>query len=110
MKINVSKPITTLEGKALQISNEDGKLIDFTLAKACNEALLAANDKELKAEEKITRFELAKKIYAASIAKKESDKFVDFSSEEIVKIKAQINKVYAAPLVVAQCFDLLENK
>lgn len=78
----------------------------FILRKACVNVLLmteidgAGRPKELKGEEKVERFELAKEIH-------KSAGLVDLQSEQIALLKKLIARAYG-PLTVGQAWQVLD--
>lgn len=103
MKVKIDTPIKTIEGKDMK-EMVDGQEKVITIKKFCVNAVLANpsdNAKET-GEQKVKRYELAKKIQNA---KKE----IDLSSEEISLIKKEIGINYP-PIVVGQAYEILEGK
>ena len=128
MKIDINYKFKTLEGKdisdqesALSLGNvlaiktwEDFEEFriglknarPFTLKKACVNVLLmteidgAGRPKELKGEEKVERYELAKSIH-------KSGPLVDLQSEQISLLKRLIARAYG-PLTVGQAWKILD--
>ena len=128
MKIDINYKFKTLEGKDLpeqssilsvekllaietweefkefQDTLEKGK--PFTLRKACVNVLLmteidgTGRPKELKGEEKVERYELAKEIH-------KSGPLVDLQSEQISLLKRLIARAYG-PLTVGQAWKVLD--
>jgi hypothetical protein len=76
----------------------------FTLKAACFGALGATfqDEQTLPGEEKFKRYELYKKI-------KDATDPVELKSEDVVLLKKLVGKAYG-PLIMGQCWDLLENK
>ena len=128
MKININYKFETLEGEDVKdqasvLSVEEllaietwegfrefqGKLEKgkpFTLRKACVNVLLmteldgTGRPKELKGEEKVERYELAKEIH-------KSGPLIDLQSEQITLLKKLIARAYG-PLTVGQAWKVLD--
>ena len=123
MKIDINYTFKNLDGGVVperpdepeefcgEIIVKDGKPVmkkspPFTLRTACINVLIMqqkspqAREKELSAEDKIKRYELAKKIYKSS-------GLIDLQSEEITLLKELIGKLYP-PLTVGQAFEILD--
>ena len=128
MKIDINYKFKTLEGKDLpdqasilsvdkllsietweefkefQGTLEKGK--PFTLRKACVNVLLmteidgSGRPKELKGEQKVERYELAKDIH-------KSGPLIDLQSEQISLLKKLIARAYG-PLTVGQAWKVLD--
>jgi len=101
MKINPLIEIEDMDGQPMPDSvGKDAK--NFTLAKCCVNALYAQfeDEKNLSGEEKIKRYNLAEKIYAAK------DK-IDVTAENIALLKKLIGKAYGA-LIVGRAYELLD--
>lgn len=103
MKIKPYIEIEDMDGQPMPDSvKEDAK--NFTLKTACVNALYAQfeDEKGLSGEEKIKRYNLAEKIYAA----KDKEE-VDLKAEEITLLKNLIGKAYGA-LIVGRTYELLD--
>lgn len=102
VKLNVG--LKTLDGQ--QMIDKDGQdnAIDATLQTAIVNAVLSPlqQGQNEKGTEKVKKYDLAMKVY-------KSDGEVELSAEDIVLIKERIADVFS-PLVVGQCFNLLENQ
>lgn len=98
MDIDFSQALHDLSGKPVN----DGEK-ELTLKTVCVNALLSLHNDEhnLRGEEKVTRYELAKKIY-------ESKTPINVSSESIVLLKQLVAKSYG-PLIVGQIWNMLES-
>jgi hypothetical protein len=94
MKISLSTPITDLRGTPIR----NGE-IDLVLSEVCITALLAPDQAEEPAEDKVKRYKLAVKC--------SNGKDPDFSAEDIVLLKKLVGKIYA-PLVVGKAFEILD--
>lgn len=100
--------MTVLFGKVLL--NEDDKELKgknekpFTLKDACFQSLMATfpDEQALAGEEKFKRYELYQKIKAAPDP-------VEISAEEVSLLKKLVGKAYG-PLIVGQCWNMLEGK
>lgn len=111
MFVKIKTKLKNMEGVELKMKlpvNQSGveeKEKYITLKRICVNALLSEAKEEkniiITGEEKVKRYELAKKI-------QEAETKVDLKTEEIVLIKKMIGLVYP-PLIVGQCFQLLEN-
>jgi hypothetical protein len=104
MKVNVTCILRDIEGLALidpEVKDAMGATLrparDFTLRKACIDALLQADAPS--GEEKLTRFKLAMRI--------QHDNEPDLSQEEIVKIKQCIGLTYGG-IVVGRAYEILD--
>lgn len=96
MIINFSESIKNLAGNSLK---ENGK--EISIGNICANALLFEDkDDKMTGQEKLERYELAKKIF-------EKEK-VDLTIEEIAKIKEIVGK-YSSTLVVGQVYKYFEN-
>lgn len=96
MLVKINIPLTTLDGQTMK-DNVDGQAVDATVRMAMVNSILAPVDKE-SGIDKVTKYELAKKIYA-------NDE-VDLNEDEIKLIKDCVGKGFA-PIVVGQIFELL---
>lgn len=124
--VDFSAELTALDGKTLSdggtlLTCECGAIMNkcpscgktrdidiMTLKTVSINALLfvprtAPNTAGMKGEEKIQRYELAKKIFSAGGP-------VDLTTENIGLIKKAIDQAYPGPLIVAQAGILLEGK
>lgn len=108
MKVPVLAVLRDLEGIPLRdakLVDSEGRVLrperDFTLRKACTEALQANNlmGDVIDGEERYRRFQLAIKIM--------SDDEPDLSVEEIAKIKKVIGLAFG-PTVVGRAYDILD--
>ena len=123
MKIDFNYKFVNLDGSIIPeapdtVEEIDGKPVmkdekpvmkkspPFTLKVACCNVLIRqeaderGRPKEIKPEEKIKRYELAKKIY-------KSTGLIDLQSEEISLLKKLIGRIYP-PLTVGQAFEILD--
>ncbi|MDE2343054.1 MAG: hypothetical protein KGL63_06625 [Betaproteobacteria bacterium] len=93
MKRNLDAPLIDLEGKPF----EDGS----TLRTVCFNAVVAnfPDDANLKPEDKLRLYGLAKKIYPGGN--------VDFSAEDLTLIKARVAKSYSS-LVMGVIYEMLD--
>jgi hypothetical protein len=108
VKVPVTTVLLDIEGIPLRdaaIRDTDGKVLrperDFTLRKACTEALQAnglAGD-TLDGEERFRRYQLAVKIM--------SEDSPDLSAEEITKLKRVIGLAFGA-IVVGRAYEILD--
>ena len=108
MKVNVTTVLHDIEGIPLRdaaIKDTEGRILrperDFTLRKACTEALQAnglAGD-TLDGEERYRRYQLAIKIM--------TDDSPDLSAEEIAKLKRVIGLAFGA-VVVGRAYEILD--
>ncbi len=98
MKVNFSKELVDLNGKA--INDTTGK--PATLKGVSIDALMAVfqDEQNLSGEEKLKRYKLAVKISSGES---------EVSVEEISMVKKLIGKAFGA-LVVGQCWEILEGK
>lgn len=100
-QIKLNQELTTIEGKSLPEP--------LTVQGAIVNALLAADSTNLTVDEKIKRYQLAKKIQLAGEAVNgENDSYVDLSLDERAAIKSVCGVVYT-PLIVGQLAALLEG-
>ena len=108
MKVNVTTVLHDIEGLPLRdaaIKDTEGRILrperDFTLRKACTEALQALNlsGDTPDGEERYLRYRLAIKIM--------SDDSPDLSAEEIVKLKKLIGLAFGA-IVVGRAYEILD--
>lgn len=98
MKINFNIELKDMDGKPIMETKDKPLLLD----KVCVNAVLSEiPDEKTTGEQKLQRFQLAKKIYGAGE--------IDVTAEEIVLLKDKIGKLYL-PLVVGQVFEILEGK
>lgn len=100
MLVDFGKEFKDLDGN--KIANIPGKT--STLKEVVIEALLAVfeDEKNLTGDEKLKRWELAKRVKSASGV-------LELSVEEVALIKKLIGKGYGV-LVVGQAFSMLEGK
>ena len=100
MKLNITIPITNLDGTTL-LDPESKQAI--TLKTVLINSLLGTypDETELTGVDKLTRYELSKTIY-------EANSTCDITTDNIVLIKKLIGKAYAT-LVVGQVFNILEG-
>jgi len=108
LKVNVTTVLHDIEGLPLRdaaIKDTEGRILrperDFTLRKACTEALQALNlsGDTPDGEERYLRYRLAIKIM--------SDDSPDLSAEEIVKLKKLIGLAFGA-IVVGRAYEILD--
>ena len=101
-KININTPITAIDGQPLPEP--------LTFASAVVNGLLAADSTALSVDEKIQRFQLAKKIQQAAVnAGDGSGEYeVDLTLDERAVIKKVCGAVYT-PLVIGQLVAMLEG-
>lgn len=99
MNIDFSKPILSLTGEPVRISETD----ILTLKSVATGALLSAHpdDAGLPGEEKARRFNLALSIERATAS-------IDIKVEDVAIIKKLVGRDYA-PLVVGRAYELLEK-
>lgn len=96
MKINFDQQIKDLTGNPIK---EEGK--EVVLKTVCVNALLASNPKkEISGQEKLDRYELARKVNDGGE--------VEITSEEIVKIKESVD-IYPT-IIYGEVCNLLEQK
>lgn len=105
MKIDFSQPIVDIEGTIMPLKvNAKGEREGVaTLREICLNALLASyeDERNLAATEKLDRWTLAKNIKVEDV--------IDLKTEEVVKLKTLINKLYANPIIVGASYELLEK-
>jgi len=101
MKIDLSKALLSFAGKPLSDGSEEGKTV--TLDTVVLTALMSVTkeDQNAKSEQKVMVFKLGQKVAAAK------GKVVDLTPEELTLIRARINAVYAAPIIVGAAMELL---
>lgn len=101
MKIDFSKELVDLKGKAINLKTEAGDQL-LRLSDAVVEAVLGHYNDEgaLDGTEKFRRYKLAIRIDGASV--------VDLEVEEVAKIKQLIAKRWT-PLIVGRCYELIEE-
>lgn len=108
MKVNVTAVLLDLEGIPLRdaaVATSTGAILrperDFTLRKACTEALQANGlvGDALDGEERYRRYQLAIKIM--------SEDLPDLSAEEIAKLKRVIGLAFGA-VVVGRSYEILD--
>ncbi len=96
MKLDLTTKLTDVfSGDVLK----DGEK-EVTLGVVCCNALLVQDPETVKAEDKVKKFKLAVKLVNADSA--------EVVAEDIVLLKACINKAYKQPLIVGQAFGLLD--
>lgn len=98
MKINPLEAIRNLDGEQLKSPSDE----PITVRTVCCDALLGTyqDEQNLSGEEKLQRYELAKKIH--------SDNEVILSAEEIVLAKKVVAKAWN-PLVMGQAWKILDS-
>lgn len=108
MKVSVTTVLLDIEGIPLRdaaVSSTDGRILrperDFTLRKACTEALQALNltGDSTDGEERFRRYRLAMKVM--------SDDSPDLSAEEITLLKRLIGLAFGA-VVVGRAYEILD--
>lgn len=111
MKIDVTKKLVDLSGKPIvqpksdqdRKPNEKPEMEDITLKMVSVNAILVVDPKKpCSGEEKVKRYELAKRIYAA-------DAEVELSAEDIVLIKNSVHDGFQ-PIISGQVVEILEGK
>ena len=101
MRINVKQNLRDFDGKSMTEPTKDGVKV-ITLDVICENALLANNpQKPISGTEKVTRYELARKIHL--------NEEVDFTAEEIVLVKKCVDEVFGA-IIVGPVYEILEGK
>ena len=98
MLVKVNEVLKTLDGQTMKDNDGKGNAVDATVKTAIVNAILSPVEKE-SGIDKVTKYELAKKIYA-------SDE-VDLNEDEIKLIKDRVGEGFA-PIVVGQIFELLK--
>ena len=105
MKINFNEPFVDLSNEPIIEKTQIGKEtkdVTIILKAICTTALLALQEKEnLSGEEKVKRYELAKRIFAGGE--------INLKTEQIVLLKDLIGKSFT-PIIVGQAFRMLEGK
>lgn len=102
MKINPDEVIRDLDGEALKVIDHKTEIESLlTLRRIIIDSLLL-NERDLDGEQKLNRFNLAKKIH-------EADSIIEVTVEEAVLIKTLVNKRYST-LVYARVNEVLENQ
>lgn len=98
MKRDFSLVLKDIEGNPLLATPER----HLTLGEACANALLNTyqEDAQVSGEEKMRRYELARKVY--------NKRPMSVTSEQIVLLKTYVAKLYG-PVVVGPVFSALEN-
>lgn len=100
--INFTEVLTDMEGKPLTESSKlpgsNGAVVDVTLRKICQNALLS-NDPKMSGEEKIKRYILAQRIQQQDL--------MELSADDISLIKKEI-AIYFSPLIVGKAYELLD--
>ena len=93
------------DGEALKVPTSDGKGEEvLTLGAICRKALTAqlADDKA-EGTEKVDRYFLAQRIKTAAGP-------IETTAEEAANLKKLINKAYGSPVIVGECWPLLDGK
>jgi coproporphyrinogen III oxidase len=99
MKINFAQEFQTFGGEVLK----DGEGNIFTLKGVCATVLLGqAQNEKATGEEKMKRYDLAKKIWA-------SEGECDVKAEDVATLKKLVGESYL-PLIVGQAFKMLEGE
>lgn len=99
MKINFAQEFKTFGGEALK----DGEGNVFNLKGVCATVLLGqAQNEKATGEEKMKRYDLAKKIWDA-------EGECDVKAEDITTLKKLVGESYL-PLIVGQAFRMLEGE
>lgn len=98
MKVKLNHILSDLDGNSLR--DERGEL---TVGKVAIQALIGQhrNDENMSADKKVALYELMCKV------KSEPDN--DFTVEEIAALKERIGLLFT-PIVVGQCFKVLDQK
>lgn len=101
MKVNFDTTLLTLDGKVVK-SDVDGKKVSATLKSICVNVLMVSNprEKDLGGEEKLKRYELARKINAGGE--------IEVSAEDVALLKELVGYLYG-PLVVGNVYSLFES-
>jgi len=108
VKVPITSTLHDIEGIPLRdaaIRDTDGKVLrperDFTLRKACTEALQALNlnGDSPDGEERFKRYQLALKVM--------SSEEPDLTADEIVKLKRLIGLAFGA-IVVGRAYEILD--
>lgn len=103
MKVDFGRIMRTLDGEPL-MDGAPGKSKHVTVGVAVVNALLMENpDEKVSGTEKVSRFNLARRIQNG-----EGDS-VEVTAEEISTMKDLVGKLYA-PIVVGQVWEHLEGK
>ena len=102
MKIDLTILIKGLNGKPIE--NDDKS--SMTFADAFKTALLTyiEEDKDISADDKLKNWELAKLI------DKNAKGSVELKTEQVVRIKERIHKVFLSPIVYGNVCDVIEKK
>lgn len=98
MLIDFNRPLTDINGAPLKKQADKEDVV--TLSWIAIEALLQ-NDDKISGNEKLERYQLARKIHTAKIP-------IEIPLGEVVKIKDLVGRFYT-PLVVGQVFEMLER-
>jgi hypothetical protein len=104
MKVNFNQVLKDLEGKTLtEPVNEDGQIVskEIYFKDVVLGILLNGKIEGVSAKEKMERYILAQKIFRAQT-------YLDVSVEQVALIKKLIGDNFN-PLVVGQCFEILEG-
>lgn len=97
MKVNVNQAFTELDGTVIK----DGEH-DFTLKEASVRALnTPVPSEKLSEEEKMKRFNLARKIYKGGV--------VDLTTDECALIKNRIHVIFDSPLIYTEAYEMIEG-
>lgn len=114
MKIKLSGPVRDPFGDPVMVPDEaaprnaNGTLptVEFTVVRACINALMAKFEREeMSGEEMLKLYETAGAIVKAS---KESDGILDLGAAQIASLQKRLEKMYA-PLIYAPLFKMLET-
>ena len=101
MKINFEQVLVDLKGENIK-DGRDGQGEILKLKTVCVNSLLSDfQDERSTGEEKVERYELAKKIHAGGE--------IDLKTEKIAMLKQRVGKLYL-PIVVGQVYEMLEGK
>lgn len=96
MQLDLTQKLTSVTtGEVLKDADSE-----VTLGLVCCNALLVADAKTTKADDKVRKFKLAGQLSGVDSA--------DVTAEDIVLLKSCINEAYQQPLIVGQAFALLE--
>ncbi len=101
MLIDFEQTMKTLNGEEIKESEKKDS-VPLTLKSVCINALLSEIDREkTSGEDKVERYELAKKIHEGGT--------IELKTEQVVLIKERIGKFYL-PLLVGGAFEMLEGQ
>ena len=98
MLVKVDGVLRTLSGDTIMDDDGKGNAVEATVRMALVNAILAPVQKET-GMEKVTKYELAKKIHGQDE--------VELSVDDIKLIKDRVGEIYA-PLIVGQLYERLE--